>query len=71
MAGNDEGDAHDAGDATDANSTNARADRATNARYLYLKRRLPGESYEAFLKRLTDEFVGKERSRRGDDCGRE
>ena len=44
-----------------------RAGHTANARYLYVKHRLPGESYEAFLKRLTDE-LDAEPTRR-DDAG--
>ena len=59
MAGNDQG---DAGDVDRCELHECACDRVANARYLYLKRRLPGESYDAVLERLTDEFVGNERS---------
>ena len=68
MAGNDDDqDAAATNDEDDDACDPSTRDTRRTARYLYVKHRLPGESYEAFLKRLADE-LDTERTRR-DDAG--
>ena len=68
MAGNDDDQDAAATNDEDADASEPeRAGHTANARYLYVKHRLPGENYEAFRKRLSDE-LDTERTRR-DDAG--